>query len=145
MLIVRAGHSVLVRPEVGVPCPANELTWSPAQVRAARRTRTLIFATVGAVAVAITLVAYAGHVLRSLELKTVDTRFDIRGSQGPPSDLAVVEIDDKTFNDLSAAQWPFSRCYHARVIDQIAKGDPAGDRGRHPVHRAEPDERERRR
>ncbi len=97
-------------------------------MRAARRTRTLIFATVGAVAVAITLGAYAGHVLRSLELKTVDARFDLRGSKGAPSDLAVVQIDDVTFNDLRNskrfAQWPFPRCYHAKVIDQIAKSHP---------------------
>jgi CHASE2 domain-containing sensor protein len=88
----------------------------------------LIFGTVGAVAVALTLVVYAGHVLRSLELKTVDTRFVLRGSQGAPSDVAVVQIDDVTFNDLRnsnrPAQWPFSRCYHASVIDQIAKAAP---------------------
>jgi adenylate cyclase len=97
-------------------------------MRAQRRTRMLIFGTVGAVAVALTLVVYAGHVLRSLELKTVDTRFVLRGSQGAPSDVAVVQIDDVTFNDLRnsnrPAQWPFSRCYHASVIDQIAKAAP---------------------
>jgi adenylate cyclase len=93
-------------------------------MRAQRRTRTLIFATVGAVAVAITLGVYAGHVLRSLELKTVDARFELRGSKGTPTDLAVVQIDDVTFNDTQT-QWPFPRCYHQRVIDQIAKGHPS--------------------
>ena len=97
-------------------------------MRAQRRTRALIFGTVGAVAVALTLAVYAGHILRSLELKTVDTRFVVRGSQDAPSDLAVVQIDDVTFNDLRnskrPAQWPFSRCYHASVIDRIAKASP---------------------
>ncbi len=92
-------------------------------MRAQRRTRTLIFGTVGAVAVAITLAAYAGHVLRSLELKTVDTRFSIRGSHGAPADLAVVQIDDVTFGDTQT-QWPFPRCYYQRVLDQITKGHP---------------------
>ena len=97
-------------------------------MRAQRRTRVLIFGTVGAVAVAVTLAVYAAHVLRSLELKTVDTRFVLRGPQGAPSDVAVVQIDDVTFNDLRnsnrPAQWPFSRCYHASVIDRIAKAAP---------------------
>jgi adenylate cyclase len=93
-------------------------------VRAAGRTRLLIFATVGAVSIALTLGAYAAHLMRSLELKTVDTRFAVRGSQGAPSDIAVVEIDDRTFNDLPNLQWPYSRCLHARVIDAISAGKP---------------------
>ena len=48
--------------------------------------------------------------------------------KAPPSDVAVVQIDDVTFNDLRnsnrPAQWPFSRCYHASVINQIAKAAP---------------------
>ena len=55
-------------------------------MRAQRRTRVLIFGTVGAVAVALTLAVYAAHALRSLELKTVDTRFVLRGSKGAPAD-----------------------------------------------------------
>ena len=83
---------------------------------------------VGILALGITLGAYAGNVLHSLELKTVDARFGLRGSEGTPSGVAVVEIDDVTFNDLRnsnrPAQWPFPRRYHARVIDQVAKGNP---------------------
>jgi adenylate cyclase len=97
-------------------------------VKARRRTRGWLFGAVGAVAVAIALGADAAHVLRSLEYKTVDLRFSIRGSMGTPSNVAVVQIDDITFNDLRNtnrfAQWPFPRRYHAKVIDQIAKAHP---------------------
>jgi adenylate cyclase len=93
-------------------------------VRTARRTRLLISAAVGAVAIAITLGAYWGNVLRPLESKTIDTRFDLRGSQGAPSDLVVVEVDDDTFEALPNLQWPYPRCLHARVIDRIAAGKP---------------------
>jgi adenylate cyclase len=94
------------------------------RIRTARQTRVLISAWIAAVAIGITFAAYFGHVMRSLELKTVDARFGIRGSDGPPADLAVVEIDDATFGELRE-QWPFSRCRHARVIDRIAAGRPA--------------------
>jgi adenylate cyclase len=89
------------------------------------RTRLILLAGVAGVAIALTLAGYAAHVLRSLELKTVDVRFDVRGSTGAPADLAVVEIDDDTFNRLKntnrPAQWPFPRCYAATVIDRVAK------------------------
>jgi adenylate cyclase len=78
------------------------------------------------------LVAYATGLLHSVEYQTVDERFSIRGSQGAPKDLVVVQIDDKTFNDFNnsslgnsgGSQWPFSRRFHARVIDRIAQGHP---------------------
>jgi adenylate cyclase len=73
----------------------------------------------------VALGVYAGHALRSLELKSVDTRFSIRGSTGTPKDVAVVAIDAKTFSDFkNRLQWPFPRHYHATVVDRIAAGDP---------------------
>ncbi|HEX5898826.1 MAG TPA: hypothetical protein VFY32_05460, partial [Solirubrobacteraceae bacterium] len=42
----------------------------------------------------------ATHVLRSAELSTVDERFQRRGTQPTPSNVVIVGIDDKTFNDL---------------------------------------------
>jgi adenylate cyclase len=92
------------------------------------RRRSVLFLGVGLVSVVVTLAGYAAHVLRPLELKTVDARFQVRGSTGTPSDVVVVQIDDVTFNDLRnshrAAQWPFPRRYHAQLIDRIAKGHP---------------------
>src|SRR3954467_15114694 len=78
---------------------------------------------------AIAVGAYAGHVLRAFDLKTVDTRFAIRGSTGQPKDVAVVAIDPKTFSafntrHLPGRQWPFARRLHAKVVDHIAAQHP---------------------
>jgi len=89
------------------------------------RTRIALFAGVCALATGIALAAYAGHTLRTLELRTVDLRFSIRGSTGPPPDVAVVAVDDRTFAGFqNKLQWPFPRRYHAKVIDRIAAGHP---------------------
>jgi adenylate cyclase len=88
-------------------------------------TRVALFFGVCALATAISLGAYAGHTLRSLELRTVDLRFSIRGSTGAPKDVAVVAVDDRTFGGFqNRLQWPFPRRYHAKVIDRIAAGHP---------------------
>ena len=90
-----------------------------------RHNRITLFFGVGAVATFIALAAYAGHVLRSVELSTVDARFSIRGSQGPPKDVVVVAIDGTTFSDFkNRLQWPFPRRYDARVIRNITAGHP---------------------
>ncbi len=81
-----------------------------------RRELALLFVVVGAAAIAI--VAHATHLMRTLELQTVDTRFSVRGAQPPPGDIAVVEVDDRTFSELGI-QWPFPRSLHARVIDRL--------------------------
>jgi CHASE2 domain-containing sensor protein len=84
-------------------------------------------------AAGLALGAYAGHVLRSLELTSVDTRFSIRGSTGTPKDVVIVAIDSKTFADFAAyadrhpafkAQWPFPRCDDAAVLRHVAAGRP---------------------
>ena len=75
---------------------------------------------VGALAVGAALTAYwtSFYPLRAMELRSVDTRFQIRGTEEPPDDLVVVAIDDTTFSDLDL-QWPFPRRYHARMIDRL--------------------------
>ena len=92
------------------------------------RTRTMLFLGVGALTTAIAVGAYAGHALRSVELKSVDTRFSIRGSTGTPKNIAVVAVDATTFSAFNTAQlpdqWPFPRRFHARVINNIAAGHP---------------------
>src|SRR6266550_2165828 len=89
------------------------------------RFRLLLFLTTGLGAAAIALTAYFTGILRSQELGTVDVRFSIRGAQPQPNDLAVVQIDDDTFSDFQNANlpshWPFSRYYHARVINRLKK------------------------
>src|SRR5439155_21692370 len=53
-----------------------------------------------------------------LERKSIDARFRIRGPQAPPADIAVVGIDDDTFQDLQK-RFPFRRIYHANVINRL--------------------------
>jgi len=102
-------------------------------VKARARSRALLFAAVGAGAVAIALGAYAGHALRPVELKTVDARFQLRGSTGTPGDVVMVLIDDVTRSELripggpykgNQVHWPYPHRYHARVIDRIAAAHP---------------------
>lgn len=75
---------------------------------------------VGAVAAVIASVAWATGLMRSLELSTVDARFSLRGAQGAPQDIVLVEVDDRTFSRLGV-QWPFPRRLHARVIDSLRR------------------------
>jgi adenylate cyclase len=75
----------------------------------------------GATAIGITL--YTTGVLDPLEGNTVDARFSVRGTQTPPKNLAIVAIDDKTFQDLNA--FPFPRAYYAQLINNIAREHPA--------------------
>jgi adenylate cyclase len=82
----------------------------------------LVLVAIGATAIGI--VAYGTHLLRSLELSTVNTRFSIRGKEKAPSNIVVVKIDDKTFQDLNK-QFPFPRAVEGRLIDRIAAGNPA--------------------
>ena len=80
---------------------------------------------IGGASALIAVAACATHLMRPLELSTVDARFAIRGTQRTPDDLAVVAVDDRTFSRLGV-QWPFSRHLHARVIDTLRR---AGARG----------------
>src|SRR5436309_2862375 len=56
----------------------------------------------------------------TLENKSIDARFQIRGTHKAPKDLVVVGIDDVTFGDLQQ-RWPFRRNIHAAVIDRLHK------------------------
>jgi len=67
---------------------------------------------------AIALLAYEDHLFNRQELSTVDARFSIRGTQAAPKDLAVVQVDATTFDELGL-QWPFPRHFHAQLIDRL--------------------------
>jgi adenylate cyclase len=69
-------------------------------------------------ATGLAVLAYATHLLRALELQSVDARFSVRGTQERPNDIVVVGIDDDTFNQLGL-QWPFPRSLHGKVIDRL--------------------------
>jgi adenylate cyclase len=88
--------------------------------RQVRRARTIGLLAVTVLAIAIGVTGYAAHLLRSFELGTVDTRFSIRGKQPRPDNIAVVGIDDTTFNQLGL-QWPFPRHVHGLLIRRLTE------------------------
>ncbi|MFQ5776549.1 MAG: CHASE2 domain-containing protein [Terriglobia bacterium] len=53
----------------------------------------------------------------SIEVKTYDTRFRVRGLAEPSPAIAIVAIDQKTLDDLGA--WPFSRVHYTRMLDHL--------------------------
>ncbi len=56
----------------------------------------------------------------SLEYKLQDTLFRFRGVQEISDNLAIIAIDDATFNALNET-WPFPRNYHAKLIENLNK------------------------
>ena len=89
--------------------------------RSLRRLRVVLFVVNAVVLTVVVLVAYGVGVLDGPELDTVDTRFEIRGDRGPPSDIVMVAIDDVTFNELGV-RWPFPRSLHAEAVDRLRRG-----------------------
>jgi response regulator RpfG family c-di-GMP phosphodiesterase len=73
--------------------------------------------TAGLVAGALAAAAHLGGALDALENASVDKRFELRGAQ-PPSDVAVVAVDDLTFSDLKL-QWPFPRSEHGKAVTAL--------------------------
>ncbi len=61
--------------------------------------------------------------LESLELKTVNHRFEIRGAEAPRFPIVLVTVDEDSFDNLHL-RWPWPRSVHARLLDEIGKGSP---------------------
>jgi adenylate cyclase len=61
----------------------------------------------------------ASGALDRLEADTHDARFSLRGER-PARDVAVVAIDDRTFDELGI-QFPFPRSLHGKVIDRLRR------------------------
>src|ERR1700712_2456439 len=74
----------------------------------------------GVLAAVIGIVVWSAHVAGSLEDATVGERFRLRPAH-PPSDLAVVAVDDATFSALGSVQWPYPRTWHAQVLDELRR------------------------
>jgi CHASE2 domain-containing sensor protein len=79
--------------------------------------RLLALLAVASVAAGAGLAVRTTGVLGWLGRDTVDARFSVRGRQHPPSDVVIVGIDDDTVGDLP--RYPFSRRFHARVIEKL--------------------------
>jgi adenylate cyclase len=88
----------------------------------ALRRRAITLVTVISLLVGLTL--YLTDALHETELDTIDTRFEVRGTQDPPDDLVVVNVDDQTFRELKL-RWPFPRSEHAKLLDRLAAEGPA--------------------
>jgi adenylate cyclase len=88
-----------------------------------RRLRVLLLLLVAAFATALGIVAYGTHLLRSLELSTVNTRFSIRGNEKVPKNIVIVGIDSQSFSEVDK-QFPFPRAVEAKLLNHIAAGDP---------------------
>src|SRR5262245_63993402 len=89
-----------------------------------RRLRVALFLAVGLAATGIGLVAYGTDVFETLDLRSVDKRFSIRGwtnGTEAPSDIVVVKVDDKTFDDLQL-RWEDFRQKHNALIRKLKAG-----------------------
>lgn len=80
-----------------------------------KRARLALMAAVALIAAGASLAAHGTDLLRWLELQSVDLRFSVRGERPVPRDVAVVAIDERTFNEIDK-RWPYPRTYHARAI-----------------------------
>jgi CHASE2 domain-containing sensor protein/outer membrane biosynthesis protein TonB len=76
----------------------------------------------GLTAAVLSVAAYSGNVFGSLEQNTINTRFSIRGTERPPSNIVIVAIDNQTVGTGSMPLWPFPRKYEASVINRIHAG-----------------------
>jgi CHASE2 domain-containing sensor protein len=72
---------------------------------------------------ALLLLATVTHILRPLELASVDARFALRGAVAPPRDVVLVKIDDASLKRLKQ-EWPIPRATEGKAIHYIGKGNP---------------------
>jgi adenylate cyclase len=68
----------------------------------------------------VTLCYWAG-VLETLELRSYDLRFHIRGPKPPRDDILLITIDQTTVRDLGCKTTAISRSQHAQVITNLAR------------------------
>ena len=97
--------------------PAEE---SGPQVRRRLRSRQTAFLALGLLSATLGLLAYSTEAFEGIELDIVDARFAVRGTERPPGDIVVVEVDDVTLDELDK-RWPFPRSYHAALIDRLRR------------------------
>ncbi len=80
-------------------------------------------ALVAAVVALVAVVAELTDVAREPELRAVDLRFDIRGSQRL-DDVVIVQLDSATLERLGEPTYPLPRRWHGRVIDRVSRARP---------------------
>jgi adenylate cyclase len=62
--------------------------------------------------------------LEWLELKALDTQFDLRGPRVPEAPIVIVSIDEDSFDELNEP-WPWPRSLHAGLIERLTRDQPA--------------------
>ena len=72
--------------------------------------------------VAVALVHLLG-LLESLELKTVNHRFEIRGPEKTRFPIVLITVDEDSLDNLNL-RWPWPRSVHARLLEVVEKGKP---------------------
>ncbi len=72
------------------------------------------------------LIGFASHqagALNGLERKTVDTRFAVRGSRSPDSRIAIVALDQRSYEAFGERP-PISRTHFANLLDRLRAARP---------------------
>jgi adenylate cyclase len=100
---------------------AGPVTRRPTRHRLRLRLILLVCVAVGSAAVALTL--RGTDALDSLELDTIDTRFEIRGAREAPRDIVIVALDDRTLTGVDLGRAPM-RALQARVLERLRRDRP---------------------
>jgi adenylate cyclase len=77
-----------------------------------------------ALAALLPIVALLTGGLEGLELRTLDTQFQLRGPREPTTPIVIVSIDVDSFDELNLP-WPWPRALHAQLLDTLRQGHPA--------------------
>ncbi|MBM4083871.1 MAG: CHASE2 domain-containing protein [Planctomycetes bacterium] len=59
------------------------------------------------------------HILRAVELKTLDLRLQVRGKRDPGQEVVIVAIDEKSIQRLG--RWPWPRRHIAEFVDRMTE------------------------
>lgn len=86
------------------------------------RRRALFRATL--LVVLMTVALTAAEAFEEAELRAVDARFVIRGTQPPPPDVVVIAVDEGTLAAVGE-RWPFSLDLYADAVNQLAAAGAA--------------------
>ena len=96
----------------------GKLLLSPSHGGAYRRGMLRSVAT-GLLVTALSIGVSQGELFRTFELKTLDTRFRLRGSRPASSPVSVVFIGDDSIEAFG--RWPWSWDYHALLVDVLSR------------------------
>ena len=104
---------------IGRSLPKWLLRRQSARDRQALKTA-LLAATAGLVGAAAFLLS-STDALEDAELRTVDARFEVRGTSEPPADVVIVAINDVAIGEMPRRYQDWPRWYHARVLRNLAR------------------------